>query len=227
MPALMKTPKRARGDEQKERRRQSIIDAAERVIARVGLSNAHFGEVAKASRLSRPLIYVYFPKQEDLFHAVCERALRALEVRFVEATTANVSGLDRVVALARAYQAFALSQPLYFSVISELQTYGIDPNQANEIERSVFDLSKRLLGMVAEGIRLGKKDGSIRADCGDPVLAAMSVWSFAHGLIQISSTKEKMLQAEFGVSGETAADHGFVLLRSTFAATKETKGKRK
>ncbi len=216
----MKFPKRARGDAQKERRRQAIIDAAEKVIARVGLNHAHFGEIAKQSKLSRPLIYVYFPKQEDLFHAVCDRALRALEAKFQEVGARGKSGLERALDLARAYYDFAMASPLYFTVISELQTYGIDPTHANEIEQSVFDGSKRLLGMVGEGVVQGKRDGSIRSDCGDPTLVAMSVWSFTHGLIQISSTKEKMLQAEFAVQGRQVVDHGFKLLRASLAAAK-------
>ncbi len=214
----MKTPKRARGDEQKAKRRASIIDAAERVIARVGLKNAHFGEVAKASRLSRPLIYVYFPKQEDLFHAVCERALQALAVKFDQVATRPGNGLAQVVALARAYHDFALAQPLYFSVISELQAYGIDPAHANEIELSVFHLSKRLLGQVGEAVEAGKRDGSIRTDCGDSLVAGMSVWAIAHGLIQISLTKEKMLAAEFALTSKVVADQGFELLRHSLAA---------
>ncbi|MDX2187329.1 MAG: TetR/AcrR family transcriptional regulator [Opitutaceae bacterium] len=215
---MRKTPKRARSDEQKERRRQTIVDAAEKVIARVGLNNAHFGEVAKQAKLSRPLIYVYFPKQEDLFHAVCERALVGLEEAFASVADKGRTGLDRVVELAHAYYDFAVSRPLYFTVISELQTYGIDPSHANEIERSVFDLSKRLVGVVALAVTQGKKDGSVRSDIGDPVLAAMSVWSVTHGIIQISSTKQKMLKAEFTLDGKDVVDHGFALLRSAFAA---------
>ncbi|WP_404425349.1 TetR/AcrR family transcriptional regulator [Nibricoccus sp. IMCC34717] len=225
---MKKTPKRARSDEQKERRRETIVDAAEKVIARVGLNNAHFGEVAKQAKLSRPLIYVYFPKQEDLFHAVCERALFALEEAFGEVEEKGRTGLDRVVDLAHAYHDFAVSRPLYFTVISELQTYGIDPAHANEIEASVFELSKRVVGVVAEAVAQGKKDGSIRADIGDPVLAAMSVWSVTHGIIQISSTKQKMLKAEFSLDGSDVVDHGFELLRAAFAsetAKKKKKGR--
>lgn len=223
---MRKTPKRARSDEQKERRRQTIIDAAEKVIARVGLNNAHFGEVAKQAKLSRPLIYVYFPKQEDLFHAVCERALVGLEEAFAGVADKGKKGLDRVIELAHAYYDFAVSRPLYFSVISELQTYGIDPAGANEIERSVFDLSKRLVGVVAQAVMQGKKDGSVRSDVGDPVLAAMSVWSVTHGIIQISSTKQKMLKAEFSLDSKDVVDHGFALLRAAFAATGVRKGRK-
>jgi len=208
---------RARRDEDKGKRREVILNAAEKVIAKVGLKGANFGAVAKQSRLSRSLIYVYFPKRTDLIHAVCERGLLVLQARFANAAERPAKGIDQVIAMARAYQAFSKEEPLYFSVIAELETYTIPPAEQNDIERELTDCGKLVLGLVAQAVKKGQDDGSISRECGDPMLAAVSIWAFAHGLIQVSTSKECMLKDDLGVSAAAMTEHGLRLLRRSLA----------
>ena len=94
-----KSPVQARREEEKEERRQDILDAAERAIGKHGWEATNFGEVAKLARLSRSLVYFYFPTRDDLFHAVCERAMQDLERRFTKAITEHRKGLDQLLSL--------------------------------------------------------------------------------------------------------------------------------
>ena len=64
-----------RREEEKERRRTEIVDAAERLYAEVGWDEVTMDNVAKRARLSRALIYVYFHDKSDLLHAIAERSL--------------------------------------------------------------------------------------------------------------------------------------------------------
>jgi len=216
----MKKKTRARRDEDKGKRRETILDAAEEVIAKDGLRGANFGAVAKRSRLSRSLIYVYFPKRTDLIHAVCERGLTALQTRFAEAAARNDKGIDQVVAMARAYQTFSKEEPLYFSVIAELETYTIPPDDQNEIERELTDCGKQVLGLVAVAVKKGLDDGSISPDCGDPMLSAVSIWAFVHGVIQVSTSKECMLKDDLGVTSNELSEHALRMLRRTLSCDK-------
>ena len=219
----MKKKTRARRDDDKEKRREMILDAAEKVIAKVGLKGMHFGAVAKRSRLSRSLIYVYFPKRSDLIHAVCERGLTLLQTRFAETAVLHKRGIDQVIAMSRAYYAFSKDEPLYFSVIAELETYSIPKAEQNEIERDLTDCGKQVLGIVAMAVKKGQDDGSICPDCGNPMLSAVSIWAFTHGLISVSTSKECMLQDDLGVSAADATEHGFRLLRHSLMCTKRAK----
>lgn len=216
----MKNRTRARRDEDKGKRREMILNAAEKVIAKHGLKGANFGAVAKQSRLSRSLIYVYFPKRSDLVHAVCERGLSILKRRFASVITRHEKGIEQVIAMARAYQAFSKRDPLYFSIIAELETYTVPPSEQNEIERQLTDCGKQVLGLVAMAVKQGLDDGSISPECGDPMLSAVSIWAFAHGIIQVSTSKECMLKDDLGVTAHTAIEHGFRLLRLSLTSGK-------
>ncbi|MFA5264768.1 MAG: TetR/AcrR family transcriptional regulator [Opitutaceae bacterium] len=214
----MKKPIRARRAEDKELRRKSILDAAEKTIANRGLEKTNFGEIAKRSRLSRALIYVYFPKREDLIHAVCERGLKKMLGCFEAVVASHATGLDQTLALGHAYHAFSKEEKLYFGVLSEADTYEIHPTSMNEIECAVSQCSKEVLSVVAAAIQRGKEDGSIRKDVGDPMQTAVTIWSFTHGLIQISGSKQYLLKEDLGIGVEQITAQGFRLLRNALAS---------
>ncbi len=59
-------------DESVAERRQGILSAAAGVFLRYGYSRTTMGDVAEAARISRPALYVIFPKKDDIFAAVVE-----------------------------------------------------------------------------------------------------------------------------------------------------------
>lgn len=217
---ISRTRTRARREEDKGKRRELILNAAEKVFAKLGLKGANFGAVAKQSRLSRSLIYVYFPKRSDLIHAVCERGLLALQTRLASVAVGSAKGIDQVIAMARAYHVFSKEEPLYFSVIAELETYPIPLPDQNEIERELTDCGKQVLGLVALAVGKGLEDGSVCPDCGDPMLSAVSIWAFTHGIIQVSTSKACMLEDDLGVTANDAMEHGFRMLRHSLTCGK-------
>ncbi len=210
-------PLRARRDQEKEKRREAILDAAERVIAKHGWEATDFGKIATRARLSRGLVYVYFPTRDDLFHAVCARGLVDLKDRFAAATKKHKTGLEQAMALGRAYYAFAQTQPLYFDLISQFQGRDLDPENETESEKESHDYGRDCLGQLVQALANGVADGSIRKTIGDPRPSAVAIWAFTHGLIQISTRKECMLQQAFQLGAGQTIEHGFMLLRSSLA----------
>lgn len=212
-----KSPLQERRDEEKEERRRQILDAAEGVIAKHGWEATNFGEIAKHARLSRSLVYFYFPTRDALFHGICERGLEDLEARFREAIAAHKKGLDQVMAIGRAYQDFARRKPLYFELLSQFQAREFDPEAQTPEEEGAHNYGGACLQLVAQALGNGVADGSVRKNLGDLLLAAVTTWSFTHGLIQIASRKETMLKAKFDLTAKKVVDHGFEMLRSSLA----------
>src|SRR3974377_138764 len=79
--------------EEKERRRAEIVDAAERLYDEKGWDSVTMHQVAKAARLSRALLYVYFRDRDELHFAIGERALAVLRARFLDAVAGHARGL--------------------------------------------------------------------------------------------------------------------------------------
>src|ERR1700692_527434 len=95
-----------RREEEKERRRAEIIDAAEVLYAKKGWDAVTVDQVARTARLSRALVYVYFRDKEDLLFAIGERAVRLLCDRFLAAAAGTARGMGQGGAVGRAARGY-------------------------------------------------------------------------------------------------------------------------
>jgi AcrR family transcriptional regulator len=73
-----------------DKRREQIMDSAVTLIVSRGLSSCTLEVVAAEARISKPLIYKYFPRLADLFKALVEREYRFLRGRGLGVLPRNV-----------------------------------------------------------------------------------------------------------------------------------------
>jgi TetR/AcrR family transcriptional regulator len=200
-----------RREDEKERRRAEILDAAEALYVDKGWEGLTVDQVARSARLSRALVYVYFRDKEDLLFAIGERAMRLLRARFTAALATRQNGMDQIEAIGRAYVGYAHEFPHYFDFCSRFQSHGgTSTTGANESACQL--MGDEVLGTVVQAIVNGMRDGSVRADIGDPRMFALSLWAFTHGIIQLAMVKAGDL-ARHGVAIPDFTDNAFVLLR--------------
>jgi TetR/AcrR family transcriptional regulator len=200
-----------RREEEKERRRAEILDAAAALYAKKGWDALTVDQVARSARLSRALVYVYFRDKEDLLFAIGERAMRLLHDRFKAAIAGTARGMDQVDAIGRAYMGYAHEFPHYFDFCTRFQAHSVETNSSTN-EGACQVAGNQVLGTVVQAIETGIRDGSIRADVGDPMLLALTLWAFTHGIIQIAMAKGSDL-ARQGVAVQDFSNYAFNLLR--------------
>lgn len=202
-----------RREEEKERRRAEIVDAAERLYAEKGWDAVTMDQVAKSARLSRALVYVYFKDRDDLMFAICDRAMRLLCTRFEEAYARTSRGIDRVDAIGRAYMAYAHEFPHYFDACARFQAHsGTAPVDSNEAACTLA--GDAALGIVVRAIVSGIEDGTIRRDVGDPALLAATLWGCTHGVTLIAMSKSGDL-VRHGVAADAMHTYALELLRQS------------
>jgi AcrR family transcriptional regulator len=192
-----------RRSEEKERRRNEIIVAAEALYARTGWNALTVDQVARSARLSRPLVYLYFRDKDELLFAIGERAMRLLRDRFIAAAVGQAKGLDQVQAIGRAYMGYAYEFPHLFDFCSRFQAH------SESINPGSHEGACRIAGEKVIGIG----DGSIRPDVGEPVLLAMTLWAFTHTIIQVAMVKGSDL-ARSGIAIADLSNYAFGLIRS-------------
>jgi AcrR family transcriptional regulator len=74
-----------------DKRREQIMDSAVSLIVSRGLSSCTLELVAVEARISKPLIYKYFPKLANLFKALVEREYRILRGRGLDDLPRNAA----------------------------------------------------------------------------------------------------------------------------------------
>jgi AcrR family transcriptional regulator len=202
-----------RRQEERDRRRSEIVDAAEALYAEVGWDAVTMDQVARRARLSRALVYVYFRDKADLHLALVERALDTLRLRFEAASQGKPSGIDEVEAIGRAYFAYAHELPHYFDACARFEarasSEGVQPN-----EDACMAAGHRVHETIVASLNRGVADGSIRADNGDPYVTALALWAFMLGVIQIAATKSGQLAHE-GITVQRLVDHAIAMALRT------------
>ena len=202
-----------RREEEKERRRAEMVDAAEALYAKVGWDAVTMDRVAKAARLSRALLYVYFRDKDDLLHAITERALRELRERFVAAAGAHAKGIDQVQAIGRAYVLFQQEMPYRFDACTRFHAHQAE---GYPMEDACAAAGDAVIRVIVEALMRGQADGSIRRDIGNPVQVCIMLWAFTHGLIQIATRKTVEI-ARQGVDVPQLMEGSFAMLRHMLA----------
>jgi AcrR family transcriptional regulator len=182
-----------RRQEEKERRRTEILDAAEQVTGSSGWDELTMDQVARRARLSRALLYVYFKDKIDLMYALCERSLSVLQQRFRAAAAGKTLGLEKILAVGEAYIGFSQEFPVYFDILARCGLREVNLKDPGANELACQAVGDAMLMMIVTALDDGVKDGSIRADLGNRMVAATALWGFTHGVIQVAATKAKVL----------------------------------
>ncbi|HTE41144.1 MAG TPA: TetR/AcrR family transcriptional regulator [Steroidobacteraceae bacterium] len=205
-----------RRQEEKDRRRSEIVDAAIEVYREVDWDTVTIDQVAKRARLSRALVYVYFKDKEELHAAIVLRAFLLLASRFEEASARARLGIDKVEAIGRAYVAYSHEFPHFFNACARFEACGPQPGIPDTPITECFKAGAAVHDHVVHAIDVGQRDGSIRSDLGDPKTSSIALWGFSHGLIQIAMNKANVLAHE-GISVPQLVDHAVVMLRRMLA----------
>lgn len=216
---MKRRPARSRSTD-RENRRLQIIQAAISLFAEHGLENVTYGDIARKARLSRPLVYFYFPDLQTLFLEAIILGSAELHRRFTSAVTPAQRGLEQIMAVGRAYVAFALDEPALFQLLAHNET-----KQAGEEEAEhplMAECTRHydgIMGLLVAALQKGMRDGSIRPDIGDPGKVAVCLWGLTHGLIQLTATKQPSIECKLGTAFPDLPDFGLGLICRSLAAT--------
>jgi AcrR family transcriptional regulator len=205
-----------RRQEEKDRRRVEIVEAAEDLYREMGWDAVTMDGVARRARLSRALVYVYFKDKQDLHFAIAARALEMLRQRFTEAVGRARTGMDKVEACGRAYMAYAQEFPHFFDACARLESQAPDGAEPSPQAEGCVECGKGVHNVVVEALETGQQDGTIRKDIGELQVVSRVLWGFMHGLIQIAITKGEPL-AQQGISVQQLSQQALQLIRSGLA----------
>jgi AcrR family transcriptional regulator len=201
-----------RRQEEKDRRRTEIVEAAIELYRERGWNDVTVDQVAKRARLSRALVYVYFKDKDELHAAIVLRAFDLLSSRFIEASSRARLGIDKIEAMGRAYIAFAHELPHFFDACARFEACSPPTDAPASPFAECFEAGQRVHHHVIQALETGIRDGSIRTDLGDLKVCAVALWGFSHGLIQIAMHKATIL-AHNGVSVPQLLEHSIGMIR--------------
>jgi AcrR family transcriptional regulator len=205
----------------REDSREAIVAAATRLFAEHGLESVTFGQIAKAAKVSRPLVYFHFSDQRTLFLECVYLAMKELRDRFVRQIDPKDSGLDQLETMGRIYFGLHSDAPAQFQILAVYEAQPPDSSAARELYERVEALHGEVNELKASFVIRGMRDGSIRSDIGDPHVVGTCLWAFSHGLCQLLAVKGEHLCQCFGLDIPKTIETGFALLRRALAGKRD------
>lgn len=99
--------------------RTVILEASLLAFSQDGFGGASLPRIARAANVGHPLIHYYFGSKENLWRQTVEYAFGGLlsEVSMIEAASSDLSPLDRLRVLVRAFALFAARHPSHLGLI--------------------------------------------------------------------------------------------------------------
>ncbi len=213
-----------RRQREKERRRNDIIDAAERVFFSSGLENATMDDVAEQAELSKGTLYIYFKSKEDLYLAITKRGLDILTSMFEKVSAPASLGIEKIYAIGQAYRDFSKKHTDYFQAMAyfDLRIKEISDESPNA--KLSIEQGKKVLTICAEAIQCGIEDGTIRSDI-DPKKTAIVLWGQTNGILQLILNKGKHMKEMLKTFGFKTLDEiivfSFEMIRRSLIVTEE------
>lgn len=200
-----------RKEREKERRRNEIVDAAERVFFSKGLGIATMDDVAAEAELSKGTLYLYFKSKEELYLAINLRGLQTLASMFEKGINKCEKGIDKVKAIGEAFYQYSKDYPDYFNALIYFESRLLDIDDQKS-KAGLSDIEgHRSLDIVINALNKGIADGSINSEI-DPEKTAVILWGQTSGLIQLISLKGEHLRKKHNIDTEGVMNYSFQLV---------------
>jgi TetR/AcrR family transcriptional regulator len=177
-----------RKEREKEQKQNAIIDAAEKVIFSKGLEAATMDEIAELAEFSKGTIYLYFKNKEDLYFAIHARGIRLLKNMFEKAAKSKKIGIDKVLAIGKAYYEYSKKYPDYYKAMVYYDCHPVKSESDSVFAEECNIAGEEVMKTIATTIQRGKEDKSIHPDV-DPLKTAVILWGQSMGMIQLQSMK--------------------------------------
>jgi AcrR family transcriptional regulator len=167
----------AKRREDRQRRREGVLQAALEVIVDRGLANTRMSDIAERARMSPGHILYYFESKDDLLLELLRWSEDLLILQASEEFERLPSYADRLFRLTELAAPTGPSDPGW---ILWLEVWSLSPHD-ERIGRGHADLDRRWVSMLADLVRSGQEAGQFSSDV-DPQDFAVRYGAMMDGL---------------------------------------------
>ena len=146
-------------------RRDQILYVARACFTKHGYEGTTTAMIARDAQVTEPIIYRHFCSKLGLFNAILEHILDEVRARFAALKHSDLSGAEKIVAIAKAFPAFSHDQHDFFR-IADCALASSSEDSTRKLLREYYRYYERKL---TELVVAGKDDGSI-----DPAVEPIS-----------------------------------------------------
>lgn len=158
-------------------RRKLIIQSATKLFLEQGYEKTSIRNIADDIEYSPATIYLYFKEKDEIFFVLHEQGFELLNKEFDK--HAHIENpFERLNALGHSYLQFAIDNPDYYDLMFIMRA------PLNEIAcHETWDAGTNAFTHLLRTVEQCMAQNMMSAT--DPNIAAMTIWSYAHGLASL------------------------------------------
>ena len=174
-------------DRERERKKEEIIDAAEKLFLKDGFKETSMDEIAKKSEFSKRTVYKYFGSKEELYASIALRGIKVFQDVILQSVKNQKTGFDKLAAIANSIVNLKKINKNYAQIILYFLTQAMDKNKNSEGIKNCKKLIENIRNLIQQFIEEGIQDGSIRKDL-DVVKMTFAAQTIFVGLYMVDNS---------------------------------------
>jgi AcrR family transcriptional regulator len=195
-----------RREKKKAMRQEQLVDAAEKVFLARGYEAATIDMITEEIGYNKRTFYLYFRDRDDVFFAVLLRSLRTLYALMRAAADSRREGVEKLIAMGRAYFDYFRENPVCFEFNRIFETrvyyYHRRPGEGSgEFAAQCQRANDEITDLLIDAIKDGLKDRSIALKL-DPKKLMLILWGMTYGLVEVILMRRPHLETSYETSAE-------------------------
>lgn len=204
-----------RKEKEKLNRRNSIIDAAEKVFFKYGFELTTVDNIAVEAGFTKKTIYSYFNSKEEIYYSImirgfniinakCEKAIKDVEV---------ASEIEKIRIMGKCFIDFSLEYPGYFKSIVDYENNDIEAidDLKNSVLQECYLAGEYCFELLISIIKKGVEKKEI-IDKKDVNTIAFTLWAVIVGIINILDKKELYIKKYHKKAAPEVLEDGFQII---------------
>ena len=155
-----------------------ILETAQQIFIEEGFEKASIRAIADRIEYSPATIYLYYKDKNELFFAVHELGFEKLILEMTRSIEGITDPVEELRARGFAYMKFAFQNPEMYDLM-----FILNAPMENIKESDLWDCGHRCFLLLCDTIERCIESKSIKIS--NLYIAAMSIWSFMHGLVSL------------------------------------------
>lgn len=207
-------------EQEKEQRREYIIDAAEKLFLDKGYDNVPMSDIADEIGVNRATLYLYFKNKNSLYFSVLLRGLYLMKNAFQKSIKKDQNGLKRLTSLCRTFFRYCHEYPEYYRELSYMRSHNFDIEQIENVNDHMI-IAQELMDFICNSIEMGIEDGSMKEEL-EPMKTAVFVVNNCEKLVNPGQDMVGFMDIQ-NITPDEYMEYSFNLLKSTISNQKEFK----
>ena len=202
----------------RDRQRAAILDAARGLFIQKGIHETTLGEIATEAGVTRATIYQYFSNQADVAWAVLEEGFESIREGLWNTLHQGGTGYERIAAFLSNFLVNLVQRPEHFRFLAQFDYMYASSQDVDRLLTTVKRTLGGTLEPVAEVVRAGMTDGSLRANL-NPMLTASALVNTAIAMAVRLEAHRTSVEIEYGYPPEQIFEEALQLLLQGICAT--------